>query len=368
MTDPHNQPLVPEREFGTGNYPAERSANADVSPYSAFDLPETDLNSIPQVNALLEDAEIAGYLRGNTPKTWNRNRLLKTGTGFLLTAAALFAMFILTPGNVFRGYSPPAPRDTPKPQPFADAAGLPILFRDAVRDINAEIGDGNRWQTAFDKLRAFLADADSGKIAPPDDVLSWGNQEMLVILASKEIPPGMYPETYPDEIFDNFRDLSDKQNNPAPPFRGSSAYARILASRPTPKDRDDASAKRKRLTGIIENIRAASPEILDNNRELLAIEADNHILQFPREYTPGDQYLDYHWRRAAHAIIRLYDLYGKRDQAVRQIDRRRWNAVYRYFDLTLFTWDPKRLGRLKTARLDGVEYSRDQIRKELEKL
>lgn len=368
MTDPNSNPLVPEREFGTGSYPTQRSVTGEASPYSGFQLPVTDLKPLPQVDALREDPEIAGYLQDNSPKDWNRRRLAAAGIGFILTLAALAAVFVFAPGNMFRTYAPPPPRDTPKPQPYSDMAALPILFRDAVRDINMEIGDGNRWQYAFDKLRAFLADADAGKISPPDDVLRWARQEMLVILASKEIPPGGYPEAYPDDVFARFRESADAGGESALPFRGGSAYARILASRPISKDRKDAAEQQERLTGILEALRAAHPELLDNNRELLAIEAENHIRQLPREYVSGDQYLDYHWRRSAHAIVRLYDLYGRRDPSVRQIDRRRWNAVYHYFDLTLFTWDPKRIGRLKSIRLDDTDYTREQIRRELENL
>lgn len=364
MNDTGLNPLVPDPHFNAAITPAGNSAG-ELSPYASFDLPLSDLTPEPQLDALRIDPEIAGYLQDNSPRAWTRQRLLKTGAGFILTGIALAALFFLLPGNMFRSYMPPAPRDTPKPQPYPDPSSLSILYRDNIRDINAAIGEGNRWRSVYDKLHALLADVESGKIEPPDTVLRWARQEMLVVLASKEIPPGSYPDTYPDEVFDGLTGILDQ---PEIPYRAGSAYARILWSRPFPREREAAGAKHAELTGILEALRAAHPGRLDNNRELLAIEAESHIRQFPDRYTAGDTYLDYHWRRAAHAILRLYELYGKRDINVRRIDRRRWQAVYRYFDLTLFTWDPKRIGRIRTARLDGVEYTREQVKKEIENL
>lgn len=360
-----NQLLVPEPEDDANRLPGP--ATPEASPYAVFGLSDKEMQPKPQLQALMDDPEIAGYLQDNNPKAWTRQRLYKAGIGFAVAAVGLMLLFFFAPGNLFRTYTPPPPRDTPKPQAFADTAELPILFRDSIREINAEIDNGNRWQTAFDKLRAFLAEATHRKINPPNNLLLWAHQEMLVILASKEIPPGAYPLSYPDEVFDEFKTLVADTPDPMP-FRGGSAYARILISRPEPKEKEEAAAWREKATDVLESLRAAHPTVLDNNRELLAMEAEAHIRQFPKEYVEGDQYLDYHWRRAAHAIVRLYELYGSRDPAVRQIDRRRWQAVYRYFDLTLLTWDPTRIGRLKSIRLDGNEYTRVMIKQELDRL
>lgn len=369
MSETGNHPLVPDyyRDDRSAAWPG---AGGEVSPYASFDLPRPDLEPVGQVDALMADPEIAGYLRGNGPGAWNGRRFRNALLGFFVTALVLGAVFFLTPGNLFRSYAPPPPQNTPKPQPYPEVAGLPILFRDSIRDINAEIADGNRWQGAFTKLRDFLAESENGKLDAPADLLLWARQEMLVILASKEIPPNSYPDAYPDEVFQAMTELREKTGGLSSPFpfRAGSAYARILSSRPLPRDKTGAQKHNERLTNLMESIRAAHPNILDNNRELLAIEAEAHIRQFPRRYSPGDQFLDYHWRRSAHDILRLYELAGKNDPGVRQIDRRRWQAAYRFFDMTLFTWDPKRIGRIKTARLDGVDYTREQIRKELEKL
>lgn len=369
MTDDGPPPLLPEREQNPDRLPSPphaAGATGEMSPYLPFNLPEPDLKAVPQLDALRADAEIAGYLQDNSPRAWTGRRFARAVIGLALTAAALAAVLFFVPGNALRAYSPPPPRDTPKPQPYHDTAALPILFRDSVREINAEIGDGNRWLAAFDKLDAFIARAKDGSIDPPPEVLLWAEQEMLVILASKEIPPGAHPQGYADLVYGDFREnLPEKTDDPIP-FRAGSAYARILAARPLQKDREASAKQQKQLVDLLEQLRAVHPDLLDYNRELLAVEAETHVRLFPKEYVPDDRYLDYHWRRAAHAIVRLYDLYGKRDPGVRQIDRRRWQAVYRYFDLKLFTWDPKKIGRLKSIRLDGAEYSREEIRRILE--
>lgn len=364
MRDTGQNPIVPDPSYGGG---ATRVWNApgEVSPYAPFDLPGSDLHPESQVDALRADPEISGYLQDTSPRAWTRRRFIRAGAGFVLTAFVLGVLFFFIPSNLFRTYLPPSPRDTPKPLPYAEPSSLSILYRDSVREINASILEGNRWQTVYDRLRGFMTDVSSGRIDPPDDVLRWARQEMLVVLASREIPPGSYSESYADEVFDGLTGVLSK---PEIPFRAGSAYARILWSRPVPKDGEAALAQRAELTGILEALRAAHPVSLDGSRELLAIEAECHIRQFPRRYVGPDAYLDYHWRRAAHAIVRLYDLYGRRDPNVRRIDRWRWQSVYGYFDITLFTLDPKRFGRLKSVRLDGVEYTRERVKKEIENL
>lgn len=336
-----------------------------LSPYDAFLVPDAERENVPQVEALLADPEIAGYIRGNTDTGWNRTRVMHTLAGFAATALCLAALVLFLPGNMLSGHKPPVPQDTPKPQPYPDAAMLPILYRDTIRDINADIAAGNRWQAAHDKLRRFIADAEGDKTDPPRELRTWALREMLVILASKEIPPAAYTDEYADSVHAGLQADAGAQ---APPFRAEAAYVRLLAARPAAKDAGEAQANRDRLIAVLEKVRGEYPDLLDKNRELLTIEAEQHILRFPAEYGEDNRSLDYHWRRAAHAIVRLYDLYGKRDPAVRQLDRRRWQAVDRYFNFTLFTLDTKRLGRLKEINLDGFTYTRGQVRAELENL
>jgi hypothetical protein len=240
-----------------------------------------------------------------------------------------------------------------------------MLYRDSVRDINADIAAGNRWQGTYDKLRRFITDAEENPAASPPDVRVWALQEMLVILASKEIAPDAATDDYVDVVRESL--LSAAAGQPAP-FRAEAAYAKLLAARPTLKDAGREKERQTRLVAVLDGLRNEYPDLMDRNRDLLTIEAEQHILQFPKEYGEDNRRLDYHWRRAAHAIVRLYDLFGKRDPAVRQLDRRRWQAVDRYFAFTLLTLDTKRLGRLGEIRLDGTVYTRGQVRGELEKL
>lgn len=359
--------LTPAVRMEEENAPERVGAAFMPSPYDAFNVKDGDRDSVVQVEALLADPEIAGYIKGNADTAWNRRRIAQCAIGFVVTAACLATLIFFLPGNMLRSYRPPAPQDNPKPQAYADMSTLPILYREGIREINDDIAAGNRWKGAFEKLRAFIGDMDAGKIDPPEELRVWAYQEMLVILASKEIPPDAYADDYPDAINRKLDNALVVTSAPVP-FRAGAAYARVLASRPTPKDEAGARSRREGLIDVLERLREENPELLDKNRNLLTIEAEQHILQFPPEYSADNRYLDYHWRRSAHAILRLYDMYGKRDAGVRQIDKQRWQAVLRYFDFTLFTLDTKRLGRLKSIRLDGSDYTREQVRAELEAL
>lgn len=343
-------------------------ASNDIAPYAGLNLPAKELDCVAQVDALRADPEIAGYLRGAGQEPWTRKRYNKAFAGLAITAGLLLAVYALLPGNLFSRYRPPAPQDTPKPQPYAAVAETPILFRESVRDINADLQSAARWRAAFEGLKTLADSGESGGIEPPPELRLWAYQEMLVMLASRELPPGLYSEDYADELYAGIERLLAANPQEAPPFRAASAYARILASRPRPKDAEERRAGLEATAALIETLRAEHGPLVDGNRDLLIAEAETHIALLPREYEAGNRYLDYHWRRAAHAILRLYELYGRNDAAVRQLDRQRWRAVYRYFDYTLLTLDTKRLGRIASARLDGVDYTRADIRAKLDEL
>lgn len=340
----------------------------DVLPYAGLNLPATELDCVAQVDALRSDPEIAGYLRGAAREPWTRKRYNNALLGLAITAGLLLFAYALFPGNLFSRYQPPAPQDTPRPQPYAAVSETPILFREAVREINADLQSVPRWPSVFDRLQDLADSADSGGIEPPPELRLWAYQEMLVMLASRELPPDLYQEEDADLLYAGLERLLADTTGEAPPFRAGSAYVRILAGRLLPKDAEERRAGLETTAARIEALRAEHGELVEGNRDLLTAEAETHIALLPREYEEGDRYLDYHWRRAAHALFRLYELYGKNDAAVRRLDRRRWEAAYRYFDYTLLTLDAKRLGRIASARLDGVDYTRADIRTKLDGL
>ncbi len=342
--------------------------HGELSPYAGFSLPEGGAEPVPQRRVLEAVPEIAGYLHGARYEPWTRRRYLTALTGLAVTSALLAFVYIVAPGSLFSRYRPPSPQDTPKPQAYANIQSVPILYRETVRTINADLESGARYGAAFAGLQALIDETGSEAIRPPVEVGIWAREEMLVLLASREVPPDRYTEEYADEVYAGLLRLADERPDTPYPFRGGAAYARVLASRPLPEDADEARSGRERTAALIETLRAENPSATDNNRDLLVAEAEAHIALLPKEYTSGDRRLDYHWRRAAFAIGRLYTVFGQSDPVVRNLDRRRWEAVYRYFDYTLFTLDTSRIGRIDSARLDGVDYSRADIRAKMEEL
>ncbi|MCD8351152.1 MAG: hypothetical protein LUC93_11135 [Planctomycetaceae bacterium] len=342
--------------------------HGDLSPYAGFSLPEGGVEPVPQRRALEADPEIAGYLHDTGHAPWTRKRYITALTGLAVTAALLVVVYIVAPGSLFSRYRPPAPQDTPKPQPYPNLPSVPILYRETVRSINADLESGTRYGAAFATLQTLIDDDGADAIRPPVEVGIWAREEMLVLLASREVPPDRYTEAYADEVYASLIRLAAERPDTAYPFRGGAAYARVLASRPLPKDAGEARVERERTAALIETLRAENPAATDNNRDLLVAEAETHIALLPDEYISGDRRLDYHWRRAAYAIGRLYTVFGQSDPVIRTLDHRRWEAVYRYFDYTLFTLDTSRIGRIESARLDGVDYTRADIRAKMEEL
>ena len=363
MPDSPDNSFIPIKQ--TEYMPTSGEHHHIPAPYAEFSIPEAEQEPVSQREALLSNPEIAGYLGGDGAHTTPRNRLFRSGMGLLITALLLTGLFIFLPGNMFHAHITPVPYDTPKPQPYAGVAALPILFREQVRDVNDSIQSG-KWQSAFAGLRALVDETESGKGTLPSELRAWSLEEMLVILASRELPPDSVPAGYRERIFDEVDSLY-AESRETPSFRSGSARIRLLDERPVP------AAGRERqedndIFSALEKVREDHPDLMDKNRDILLIEAERHIEAFPGEYAQGDRYLDYHWRRAAHAINRLYDLFGKRDPAARELDRKRWQAVYKYFDFTILTLDTSRLGRLKNIRLDGTDYTREQVRREIERL
>ncbi len=363
----------PQAPPPTGAYPPAVSAPAtgsypNVNPYQPFPLEPGDLENIGQLDALRGDPDIGGFLKNDAARPWDARRLGRALAGFLATAAAVFLLYFFYPGGLFTHYSPPVPEVTPKPQPFLNAGDLSILYRDNVREINQLIAGDRQWQRVYEKLAAFIADDSGGKTVLPQDLALWSREEMLVVLASKELPPSSFPENYPDEVYAQL-ERDGKRFGVTLPFRAEAAYARLLADRPLPKKDKEAVRKRAADTlAVLERMRENHPDLLDKARDLLLLEAEQHIHLFPGDYSPGDRYLEHHWRRSAAALVKLYTLYGQKDRDLRQLDRMRWQAVLRYFDFTILTWDTSRMGRLKSIRLDGKDYTREDIRRELEKI
>ncbi len=365
------EPVPVEPPPPTGAYPAAvapAGVPPNLNPYQPFALNPEDCENVSQLEALQNDPEIGGYLKGDGARPWDGKRLTRAGAGFAATVAAVFLLFTFYPGGLFARYTPPTPEVTPKPAAFPNAADLSILYRDSVKDINQLIASDRQWQKVYEQLNRLIADDTGGKAGLPQDLALWSREEMLVVLASKELPPTSYPDNYPGEIFTQL-DRDGKRFGVPLSFRSLAAYARLLSDRPLAKSDKDALRKRAAdILAVLERIRENYPELLDKNRDLLMLEADQHVNLFPKDYSPGDRYLEHHWRRAAAALVKLYTLYGQKDRDIRQLDRKRWQAVLRYFDFTILTWDTSRMGRLKSVRLDGKDYTRDEIRRELEKI
>ncbi len=368
-----SESIPPEVPPPTGSYPPAVAAPATgsyqkVTPYQQFPVDPGDLENTGQLDALRADPEIGGFLTNDAARPWDARRVGQALAGFVATAAAIFLLYLFYPGGLFTRYTPPVPEITPKPQQFPNAADLSILYRENVRDINRLIAGDRQWQQVFEKLAAFIADDEAGKTALPQDLSLWSREEMLLVLASKELLPAAFPENYPDTIYAQL-EREGKRFGVTLPFRAEAAYVRLLADRPLPKKTKDAVRTRAtEVLAVLERLRENYPELLDKNRDLLLMEAEQHINLIPKDYSPGDRYLEHHWRRAAATLVKLYTLYGQKDRDLRQLDRKRWQAVLRYFDFTLFTWDTSRMGRLKSVRLDGRDYTRDEIRRELEKI
>lgn len=337
-----------------------RHANAD--PYHDFSLANEELQLVQPLQALMADAEVAGFMDGgNVDGPWSPARLRRLGLGMLAFLAVLLPLICLPGWNMFAGYAPPHPSDTPKPQQFA--GNVALVFQDRVRSVNGDLQAGNRWQAAYEKLRALFDDAEE----MPDDLRIWVDSELLVTLASKEVSPDAYDVALPGRVFADLQQrIEALPETTAVPFRAASAYAAVLNTLPAAKE--SAAERDSVLLAILERIRNEHPSSMDKSRDLLFMEAERHIAALPPEYAAQDRRLDYHWRRASHAIERLYSLFGTRDVQVRAIDRRRWETIYKYFDFTLLTLDVNRLGRLKAIQLDGREYSRDDIKSILEQL
>lgn len=344
---------------GSGHAAVHRAEDAA---YAAFPLPDEELLPVPQVQALLKEPEIAAYLKSGGGPTSRRVR--RIGAFFLVSLAVLLLVYWLPPWNMLYRYRPPRPAETLKPTPYA--GGIPLLFRDRIRSINDDIAAGDRWGAVFGKLSSLVDDIDAGKVEAPKDMATWARSETLVAMASKEVPPTAYAESYPETVFAGFMRPDPRNAGTALPYRAGAAYVRLLQS--APRGKDNAGEAERRVQEAFERLRSEHGRRVDADGDLLAIEAHNHIAAIPKEYTPNDRLLDYHWRRAANAIDRLYALHGKNDPQARSLDRSRWQAVFRYFDLTLLTWDVDRLGWRKTVTLDGAEYTRDDVKKILERL
>lgn len=333
------------------------------SAYAGFDLPAGDLATVPQFLALQKDPEIAAYLKSGNGEEPPSRRARRGIAFFLFAAAILLAVYLLPAWSMFSRYRPTLPAETQKPAPYA--GDVPLLLRDRIGGINADIAAGDRWRPAFAKLSALVDDLDAGKISAPEELRRWARCETLVAMASKEIPPS-YPDAYPERVFGGLVHAVAQDPDFVIPYRAGAAYVRLLRSAPqteaTARDAD------RRILEALERLRSEHGRRLDADRELLGIEAKCHIAAIPKEYTPNDRYLDYHWRRASHAISRLYSLHGTSDAQAKSLDHARWRTIAGYFDLTLLTWDVERLGWRKTVVLDGKEYSRDDVAKILEQL
>ena len=323
-----------------------------AEPLPVMPASATGANRVPQLDVMLSEPDIAPYLtRGR--KDEHPFRLRRIALGLTVTLAALFLAYALPSWKMFARYRPPVPAETPKPRAYQGE--IPLLFRETVKEINAAIDGGNQWQAVFNKLSAFVDAIDSGTTSPATEIEIWARTELLVALASREVPPSAYEEALPEGIYHG---LETMENAPPVSFRAEAAYVRIRNAASWGKN---TAAAESPVIEHLERLRAAHADLLDNTPELLVIEAERHIAAIPREYAPGNRFLDYHWRRAAHAISRLYALRGGSDAQTRTLDRKRWQGVFKYFDLTLLTWDVGNIGWRKSIVLDGREYTRGEI-------
>lgn len=351
---------LPER---TGREPlaaAERgSALPDVYLPFAETLPPAMTEAVSPLDALGEDPEIAGYLKhpASGKKSDCRKRAL---LGFVLCAGALFCAYWLPGWRLLERYVPPPVRETPKPREYA--GDIPLRFRDEVLDINADIAAGDRLRTVFAKLRRFDETSRNAAPPPPREMSLWANTELLVALASKDLPPRIGAGGVADRTYDSVVALCGTAPELPVPFRASTAYAEILHAR-LAGNAADAGGDGERLAGVLEEMRDAHSAAMDGNATVLAIEADAHIMAFPATYAEGDDALDYHWRRASHALGRLHAVLGADNPVTRGLEAKRWKAVHAYFDVTLLTLDWNRFWRLEKVTLDGRDYTRDEVEK-----
>lgn len=349
--------ILPERRddelpspIGEGGHPAW------AAPYAGFQLPAEETASVPQFGALLEDPEIAGYLKQGGEGGWTARRTRRLLLGFLIFVGACAAMYVSRRWTMFHTYRPPPVVETAKPMPFTEF--VPLLFRERIRSINADIASGDKWPSVFDKLAALVNDIDAGGIDAPADIRLWARSETLVAMASREVPPKAFAESYPDRVFRGLaHSLPDA--DAVLPFRAEAAYVQLLNA--APRNPENTREADRKLLIAVELLRRDHGKRLDSSRDLLAIEAKAHIALFPPEYPANNRDLNYNWRRASHAVNRLYTMHGTSDPQTRSLDRKRWEAVSRYFEFTLLTLDYGRLGRLKTVSLDGEEYTQEQV-------
>lgn len=335
---------------------AGRSGVPEVySSFTSEELPPAKLEKIAPLAALETDAEIAGYLKHGSAANAGRGK--KIVIGFAACAISLFCLYWIPSWSVLARFVPPPPRDTPKPHEYRGE--IPLQFRDVVSEINAEILAGDKWRAAFAGLKSFIDSSRDAPVPPPRELLGWAYTEMLVALASGDLPPDSGDDLRADMVYDDLVGLAAEAPKEPIPFRAAAAYVRALQARSGERTwREEDS---ERLITVLERMRDEHATQMDGNGEALAIEAKRHILALPREYRADDRHIDYHWRRAAHAINRLHALGGELEPVRRSLDRERWSIAYGYFDITVLTGEWNRFWRLKKIRLDGREYDRAQI-------
>lgn len=363
-------------ENGGDNLPAEsppppnavlREPGADLTPtaYAPFGLADSDLEKVSPREALREDGGIGPYLKTSAPDGNAARLRLRAAVGFLVFAAALFCLYAFPEWRLLgHRYAPPTVRETPTPQAFT--GNVPLQFREAVEGINNDIEAGDRWRSVFDKLTALTADLREASPKPPRELPLWAATEALAAVASRNLPPGVASQELPGRLFGEIAALSEEEPKIPVPYRAASAYAKILHGG-LGGNANRAEALEPLLT-LLERVREEHAAALNKDAEMLAVEADSHVLSFPATYAAGDPGLDYHWRMAAHAVNLLYAKLGGGSPVARALDRKRWEAVYAYFSLTLFTMHWEEFWRLEKIELDGRTYTRDGIQDILEKL
>lgn len=343
-------PMAGDSALASPPGPARPEFGAEA--YVPFGLPAEELLPVAPLDALLADPDVGGYLRsrrGGTGRTGSR--VLRALAGLAVSSVLLALLVLLPDWRMLPNHVPLRPADTQKPLRY-DASPFPAL-RDQVRAINADIDAGNRWASVFSRLAALAREEST---AADRGVQTWARTELLVSIASKDIAPDSANDTLADETFSSLA--------AAPPvsFRAFSAYARILHAAPSSDEKNAA------LLRVVEDARGGYPEKMDASRDMLVIEAERHIAAFPPDYEENGRVLDYHWRKAAHALDRLAAL-APGDAQVLSLNRRRWESVYRYFDFTLaLTLDLNRIGWRESIQLDGKRYDKQMVKAILKEL